>query len=191
MKTPSCNDHEAIKETLLGRHYTPADIPCLDTPGVYALFLAAPAADFGAIIVPETGVIYVGMTDSSLNVRYHFQHKHSGFSSPRRTLGAVLKTQLQLCAIRRSGGLTASSVTNYRFAGDGEERLTAWMHRNLVCGLATVHHCVRMVERHLIAELRPPLNLTDWSNPQRPILAVLRNICRQEARACTAAPWQP
>ena len=38
------------------------------------------------------------------------------------------------------------------------------------------------VERALIAELRPPLNLTGWPNPQRRSLRALRDVCRKEAR---------
>jgi hypothetical protein len=103
MNSPDPTTYDAIKEALLGHRYRPADIPPIDAAGVYALFLAAGAA-LPDIAVPATGLLYIGMTDSSLDVRNHFAHQHSGFSSPRRTLGGVLKAVLQLRPIPRSAG---------------------------------------------------------------------------------------
>jgi hypothetical protein len=37
------------------------------------------------------------------------------------------------------------------------------------------------LEAQLVADLQPPLNLTGWPNPQRPLIKKLRARCVQEA----------
>jgi len=170
-----------IKAQLLGRQYRAEEIPAVDGAGIYAFHLTTPGA-FSGVGIESAGIIYLGMTDSSLEVRNHFTHAHSGFSTLRRSLGALLKTSLALRAIRRGSGPSRTNVQNYRFRDADERRLTEWMTANLTYGFAAVGHGTRAVERALIAELRPPLNLTYWPNPQRRSLRALRNICRQEAR---------
>jgi hypothetical protein len=170
-----------IKAQLLGRQYRAEEIPAVDSAGIYAFHLTTPSALPG-VSIELPGIIYLGMTDSSLEVRNHFTHKHSGFSTLRRSLGALLKTSLALQAIRRGSGPSRINVQNYRFRDADERRLTEWMTANLTYGFAIVDHDASAVERALIAELRPPLNLTHWPNPQRRPLRALRDVCRQEAR---------
>src|SRR5271157_4746566 len=89
---------------------------CLpNKPGVYALFLKSPSALPGIEVSSADSPLYIGMTRSSLNLRDHFGHQHSGFSTLRRSLGAILKQQLKLRAIPRAKGSSRSNVTNYRF----------------------------------------------------------------------------
>jgi len=40
---------------------------------------------------------------------------------------------------------------------------------------------IRKIEVQLIEDLRPPLNLTDWHNPQAAYLQALRCACRHQA----------
>jgi GIY-YIG catalytic domain-containing protein len=88
-------DFSTVKAQLLDprRRYRAGDIPAVDGAGVYALFLAAPGALAGVSIEP-LGLIYVGMTESSLEMRNHFAHRDSGFSTLRRSLGSLLKAEL-------------------------------------------------------------------------------------------------
>jgi hypothetical protein len=60
-------DLQLVKATLLGRRYTADAVPQLDGPGVYALFLAEPAG-LGEIRIDPSGLLYVGMTESSLDI---------------------------------------------------------------------------------------------------------------------------
>lgn len=178
---------EPIKQRLLGYRYLAADIPPVDASGVYVLFLIEPFA-LPSITPGPFGVLYVGMTESSLEVRNHFAHEHSGFSTLRRSLGALLKHELQLKAIPRSAGPSKSNITNFRFPDDDERRLTRWIEDHLAYGFAPVNHDVRAVERYLIAELKPPLNLTalyDWRNPDLAMIRRLRDECRKEAALVT------
>jgi hypothetical protein len=174
-------DIPTIRAHLLGTQYRAEEIPPVDGAGIYAFYLSSPGELPGVSIEPS-GLIYLGMTDSSLEVRNHFNHEHSGFSTLRRSLGALLKTSLALRAIRRGSGPSRTNVQNYRFRDADELRLTEWMKAHLTYGFAVVSHDIRAAERGLIAELRPPLNLTDWPNPQRRTLRALRDVCRQEAR---------
>src|SRR5271170_3597632 len=92
------SDHETlaiIKAQLLGSRDSADAIPC--AAGVYAFLLAAPEVLPG-VSIGRSRVVYLGITDSSLKVRNHFGHRHSGFSTLRRTLGAILKTSLLLQA---------------------------------------------------------------------------------------------
>jgi hypothetical protein len=170
---------ETFRGKLLSQRYRASEIPTHDEPGVYALFLTNRTALPGLTV--ESDVLYVGMTESSLEVRNHFSHSNSGFSSPRRTLGALLREKLKLKALPRAPGLSLSNVKNYRFSDEGEERLTAWMDSYLTYGLCPVDAHVREIEGRLIGELKPSLNLTKWRNPQARQLRALRRGCREEA----------
>jgi hypothetical protein len=66
-----------IRAQLLGTQYRADDIPAVDSAGIYAFYLSSPGELAGVSIEPS-GLIYLGMTDSSLDVRNHFNHEHSG-----------------------------------------------------------------------------------------------------------------
>jgi len=55
------------------------------------------------------------------------------------------------------------------------------MEENLEYSYEVVSVGVRSRESQLIAEMKPPLNLTKWPNPQRKALMELRRVCRDEA----------
>jgi hypothetical protein len=148
-----------IRAQLLGTQYRADDIPAVDGAGIYAFYLSSPGELAGVSIEPP-GLIYLGMTDSGLDVRNHFNHEHNGFSTlRRRTLGALLKTSLALRAIPRGSGPSPTNVKNYRFRDADELRLTEWMKTHLTYGFVAISRDIRAVERALMAELRPPLNL--------------------------------
>jgi hypothetical protein len=177
--------YQLVLATLLNHRYRPSEIPPVVAAGVYALFLTDPVA-LPALTVPTSGALYVGMAELSLKDRNHFVHGDSGFSSPRRSLGSLLKDELRLTAIRRGTGSSLRNIAKFRFPDDGEQRLSAWMDRYLRYSLARVSSDVRAVERRLIGELKPPLNLTHWPNPQAAHLRSLRRACRDEAARSTA-----
>lgn len=155
-------------------------LPAITGAGVYAICAIAPDT-LSPVIVGKRGLLYVGMTEQGLEARNHFRHENSGFSTFRRSLGALLKSQLGLTAIPRSNGISKSNVTNYRFTADGESRLTLWMVENLSIGQLALAESVALHEKDLIALMEPPLNLTGWNNPQRRIMKRLRAECAEEA----------
>jgi hypothetical protein len=157
-------DIPTIRAQLLGTQYRAEEIPAVDGTGIYAFYLSSPGELPGVSIEPS-GLIYLGKTDSNLEVRNHFNHKDSGRSTLRRSLGALLKTSLALRAIPRGSGPSPTNMKYYRFRVADELRLTEWMKAHLTYSFAVVSHDIRAIEQALIDELRPPLNLTDWPNP--------------------------
>ena len=141
------------------------ELPSVDGPGAYAYFLISQSA-VPTIQIDPTCMLYVGMTASSLDSRCHFTHSHSGFSTFRRSLGAVRKRTLDLKVQPRSSGPSLSNTQNYRFMEDGETRLTNWMRDNLRYSHAAVDLDVATVEADLKRSLESPLNLKGWKNPQ-------------------------
>jgi GIY-YIG catalytic domain-containing protein len=166
---------------LLNNRASAANTPDNPAPGVYAIF-AKNRNCLPGIHPPSTGLIYIGKS-SNLDERNHLAAKHSGFHSPRRSLGAILKGRLKLKAIPRAPGLSETNYRNFRFTDGGEERLTAWMLSNLEyavypCASDDMVH----LEKRLIRENEPPLNLTGWANPQKRKIVALREECKSEAK---------
>jgi len=170
----------ALAETLVARRRSPSTVPLPEVPGVYVLFLRS-GATLPIEMEHSARVLYVGMTESSLELRDHFTAPSSGFSTIRRSLGALLKDDLTLSATRRGPGPSRSNITNYCFDTSGEQRLSDWMRRSLDVAVYPISDDVRSLEASLINHLRPPLNLTGWKNPQRRIVMALRKACANEA----------
>ncbi len=150
--------------------------------GLYAWFLK----DDRSIEIPldKSRLVYIGMTKSSFEERNHFLHDDSSFSSPRRSLGALLKEagKLPLYAQPRAGGNNRQAIQNFHF-GQGEDSLTKWMADNLCYCRVPVKNRVKEIEREVIQLLSPPLNLTISKNPHRALVKKARSKCRIEAAA--------
>jgi hypothetical protein len=181
------HDIEELARRLVA-HRAPSRVGAAVPPGVYAVFLDRLGLLPG-FLTGEGSLLYIGMTADRTGERNHFEHANSGFSSPRRSLGALLKAQLHLRAIPRSRGVSSSNWTNYRFTDEGEAALTLWMRKNLSMSHVSLSGSkaeIERVEKQLIAYLKPPLNLKD--NPggsARSQLEALRKACREEARAAS------
>lgn len=174
----------AIRELtsrLIGERSRPLRLEPPASPGVYALFLTE-LQNVGGVPAGTQGILYVG-TSENLSERHasaHFNSKNTGFSTLRRTLGALLRTELNLTPAPRGKKPTKSNKASYRFTPEGEERLTDWMVANLVAS----HVCVDepgKIEKDLIRLLEPPLNLTGWDNPHRSFVRRKRQECQLEA----------
>ena len=157
---------DRLARRLVAGRFSPKG-PLPVAPGVYAWFLKKPEALAALGATPDQPV-YVGMTADAGGNRNHFDMGDSGWSSPRRSLGALLKGELELTAIPRSDG----NCTNYRFAGEGEAALTAWMRRSLLMShvpLAGGKTAIKDQEDRLIDHFQP--------------LKRLRKFCADEARS--------
>ena len=110
------------------------------------------------IALPDDGLLYVGES-GNLRERDHLVAQHSGFSSPRRSLGAILKARLGLTVIPRASGSSQTNMRNFRFAGDGEPRLSEWMLKNLEYAVVPFSGDVKELEARIIEAYGPPLNL--------------------------------
>ncbi len=175
---------EQYARTLRNARGAAHEVPFPPTPGVYAIFLK-PGRALADVPAAADGLLYIG-TSGNLAQRgpeTHFQTGKSGFSTLRRTIGALLKDDLHLHARPRSPGPSKSNTTNFRFTDAGETDLTLWMSEHLQVSFATVQQeDLDAVEKDLIRGLQPPLNLTEWANPYRQPIKRARTRCRREAQ---------
>lgn len=136
--------------------------------------------------------IYVGIAKDSLKRRdlnNHFKTCKTGYSTLRRSIGAVLKEKLSLTALTRNGTLTKKAINNFKFQSDGDQRFSNWMESNLVIGYWEDHNNIpykvlRQLEEDVTKEVKPTLDLdnrTKRFNPLAPELFALRKICKLEA----------
>lgn len=175
-----------VNQVVDALHKTRASISKLNVPdvaGVYAIYLKSNVTlQVGNCTFKD--LIYVGKTDV-LSLREnstHFKSKGTGFSTLRRSIGALLKKSLQLTAIPRGPGKSKSNFTNYRFDDNGEDRLTEWMSSNLELGICPIDVDLDSTESSLIDMLTPVLCLMGWKNPNSKNIRADRKICADEAR---------
>ena len=151
--------------------------------GIYAIF-AKKLNCLPEITLPSSGVVYIGIS-GKLELRNHFEVKHSGFSTIRRSIGAILKDEMNLSAEPRAGGESERNYKNFRFADNGEKRLSLWMQSNLEYSIVELEGDLselRKIENCLISENELPLNLTKYKNCQKRHIQDLRNLCKEEAK---------
>jgi hypothetical protein len=150
--------------------------------GVYACFLDHPSA---LPSLPDQGAdpLYVGVSSDLAEREFdtHFRSGQSGFSTLRRSLGALLRNELRLRAQPRGTGGSDSNYRCYRFDDVGEDRLTAWMREHLQVGVQEWAEPVA-IEKDLIELAQPSLNLIGWPNPHAAEIKALRKGCVEEAR---------
>ena len=159
---------------------TVANIPDRAEPGVYAIF-ARERDCLPSISIPPSELVYIGLS-GDLAQRNHFKAKDSGFHSPRRSFGAILRGQLRLKVTPRGTGRSKSNYEKFRFTDEGEVRLTDWMRDNLDYAIHPYSGDIDDLETKLIRENEPPINLTKWPNPQKRHIQALRKACVEEAK---------
>jgi len=182
-----CDARDAIADldespTIVPACDWPAEIACLDQPGLYVWWVDdAGAADLsrGLGLAVAPGCIYAGQagatfwpsgknTDNTLGKRIgqlHLGGKVRG-STFRHTLAAILYEQLGV-QVRASMRITPAS----------EKALTAWMYGHL--SVAVYSHedrdTLSSLEHVMLQRLNPPLNLSHMSaTPVRARLSELR-----------------
>ncbi len=123
------------------------------SPGIYAWWgpdsifpeLSGPAN----AAVPSVRLLYLGI---ATRLRRRIMSNHlgrSGRSTLRRTLAGLLLDE---------EGYRTTWTDRVVLVPDDEPRLTAWMHQHLSLTWV-VYPVPRSIERQLIAQLRPPLNV--------------------------------
>jgi N-carbamoylputrescine amidase len=169
-------------DLISGPRYRVEEIPHVGKGGVYAFFLQNQSA-LPTIEVGESGLIYIGKSNSNVGKRNPLFHEHSSAHSFRRSLGALLRKELDLYPVPRSDGKTAS----YRFTDSGEEKLTSWMERNLSYSYVALDGDITGVEEKLINQFCPPINLTNTKNRFRASIREARLECQNEAAAASGS----
>jgi len=171
---------ERILDELRKRRIRPTSLCAPNEPGVYAVF-ATRESDLDPFPTRPGQIIYLGISKNLARrqLRDHFRSNGTGFSTLRRSLGAILKTRLRLTALPRGKGATPS---HYCFQEAGEERLTKWMLQRLQVAVLPCGRDLKKIETKLIPHAEPLLNLTRWPNPYGKQIEELRKRCANEAR---------
>ncbi|HYK75991.1 MAG TPA: hypothetical protein VEV16_03380 [Daejeonella sp.] len=162
-----------------------------DEQGIYALYIDK-STDLGKFGNPGQ-LIYVGISEKSLvsrGIETHFKTGQTGWSTLRRSIGAILKSKLKLSAHKRDLNPKKLRADKYKFDEKGEVRLTEWMIENLKMGFWSTSNPLtkaklRDEEEKVIINLKPSLDLdkrTKRLNPLAQELDNLREICRQEVK---------
>lgn len=173
-----------VFEEILRLRWPAGELEELKGQGVYAVFLRE-GGDLPGIEPGAHRALYVGMSGKGLNGRDHVGYQHSGSSTLRRSLGALLRERLGLQPVARDSKI--ENATKFRFTDEGEASLTAWMTEHLLASQVEIDPAdVSMTEKALISELRPPLNLTNlgrWINQQKAFVSAARERCAEAVRA--------
>jgi hypothetical protein len=151
--------------------------------GIYGFFLLEGRLCIGGQTF-ESGkgaLLYIGKTESSQKLRdagEHLADGQTGRSTLRRSLGALLREELNLRPQSRSDTEKSTKrFTNFKFDASGEKRLTAWMKKHLGLGFCELPDFtipeLEDCEKGLIRSAKPPLNIDD--NPESPYRSDLKS----------------
>ena len=108
-------DAQIIAKRLVESRVRIHDLVCPSGPGVYANFLCEAGA-LGHFSPRAERPIYIGMSSdlAARELDQHFSARRTGFSTLRRSLGAILKSEFDLTAFPRSPGSSKTNVRNFR-----------------------------------------------------------------------------
>jgi GIY-YIG catalytic domain len=156
-------------------------------PGIYGFFLSRGCLHIGdqKITPGRDKPLYIGKTESSQKARdlkQHLSDGGTGYSTLRRSLGALLREQLNLKPRPRSTTETSPRrFTNFKFAAAGEAELTGWMKENLRLGFCEFSglesEALSDCEKELIKSATPALNILH--NPKSQYRVALRDARRR------------
>jgi hypothetical protein len=161
--------------------------------GIYGFFLLKGYLCIGQhkLAARKDTLLYLGKTESSQEERDAGQHLAdggTGHSTLRRSLGSLLREELQLKPQPRSDKeKTKRRFTNYKFDPIGEEQLTKWMNDHLGIGFCKLPELtitqLRACEKGLIKSAMPALNLQhNRESPHFAELKLARAFCADLAR---------
>lgn len=157
--------------------------------GIYAIFLADDEglpADLKECVkkrVRNDGLLYVGISgDLEERLNEHFTSKTSGFSTLRRSVGALLKDHLGLKAVSRDPNKKESNRFCFDTDDGSEGRLNGWMQKWLRFSCYPVEGINDRQKAKVIRYLAPPLNRKK-GNPS-PCILLESEIkeCQNEAK---------
>ncbi len=164
-----------------------ADLAQLDSQeGIYLIAFTGKSDDGAPYLKSGTSpqVVYVGL--SKVNSSRHFQSGNTGTSTLRRSLGALLQSELGLTPVPRSQDpIDVDRYDNYMFDDQSEEKLTEWMQNNLKFAFLKVEESKRdAMLKAMIAYNVPIFNFQN--NPDNKYgaqLKVWRKRCAAEAKS--------
>lgn len=162
-------------------------------PGLYAIHGGASTwLALGLGEPPDDRPLYIGKAEASLagrDIDTHFGAGRTGQSTVRRSVAALLHDALGFRGMPRNPA-KPGYFANYGLSAGHDQLLTEWMQTHLRLAVwprpDRSGGALLAIERHLLAALRPPLNLKDVSTPWSSRLSAARSVMADEARA-----WRP
>ncbi|MGB7604126.1 MAG: hypothetical protein WBL93_01485 [Lutisporaceae bacterium] len=139
--------------------------------------------------IKQFDCIYVGIAeDETLYERIMHSHlKSAGKSTFRRSLGAILRTKLDLLPLMRGVTPTKSNISNYKFSNADEQKLTAFMRNNLRIAYFPYTEAgknMESIEKEIIKKFGyPAFNLSHVNkndNPYFQAIKLARQNCKNE-----------
>ncbi len=132
-KTFSWDECKAITNYLLEHMANPDEeniAKMVSEPGICAMSYEGNELGFGLWSPQVKKIVYVGATRPSAD--RHFTDGQTGYSTLRRSLGALLQSKYDLKPIPRSQDESDNDrFSNFAFDEEGEAKLTKWMKDNL------------------------------------------------------------
>jgi hypothetical protein len=151
--------------------------------------LVSGANSGSAIHPPDARPLYLGKAEDSLisrDLRTHFGDGRTGQSTVRRSLAALLHDALGVRGMPRNPANPAY-FANYGLSREHDTVLTRWMKERLLLAVwPKATECMfdlGTIEKALLAELMPPLNVKDVMTPWTAQVKAARAVMAAEARA--------
>ncbi|HVC07040.1 MAG TPA: hypothetical protein VND98_05590 [Solirubrobacterales bacterium] len=157
-----------------------------DKPGLYALHGEAAAwSELRLGDPPDERPLYVGKAEASLvsrDLQTHFADGRTGSSTLRRSLAALLRDSLELRGQPRNLQ-NPGRLANFGMSPSDDAKLTTWMQRYLKLAVWPQEGSAELlaIERELLGQWRPPLNLKDVQTPWSRMLRSKRKLMATEA----------
>ena len=99
-------------------------------PGICAMSYEGDELGFGLWNKPRERIVYIGATRESAD--RHFADGMTGYSTLRRSLGALLQSKYHLKPVARSADENDTDrFSNFAFDAESEAKLSQWMKDNL------------------------------------------------------------
>lgn len=163
-----------------------------DQPGLYAIYGdAATWTELGLGAPPDARPLYVGKAEDSLltrDLKTHFRDGRTGRSTVRRSFAALLHDTLRLRGIPRNTA-KPGHYSSYGLSAAHDAALTGWMMQRLHLAVwprpADNRSPLGDIEKTLLRELRPPLNLQDVATPWTATVKTARAVMAEEAKRWT------
>ncbi len=183
--TITWQDSEAVTKELLSR-LCQLDQALLDSfdsqNGIYVIAYNGNELGYHLWRNDEPRIVYVGKSKS--NSSRHFISGNTGFSTLRRSLAALMQSQLELVPVPRTLDTNdADRYINYTLDEQGEEKLTAWMKDNFTGAFyQSESEVTDQLLNTIIAYNVPMFNFQN--NPENKYgaeIKVLRKKCGDEA----------
>jgi hypothetical protein len=175
-------------DSLSGTHYAIADaidhVP--SKPGLYAVYADPETWQELNLEIRVGCPLYVGKAEESLqsrDIRTHFATGRTGSSTVRRSFAALLPDPLGLRGVPRNMA-SPERPANFGLVADGDQRLTAWMQKNLFLAYwakPATEVALDDIETAVIKMWQPPLNLVKVDQ-RLPALSHARRVMADDAR---------